>query len=388
MDYNKLMAALEKEFTVFKTESDVLLWLSRNNIKIIPSNYSNVINYGNEFIEKVTKKTLDNLQIKLLASAIKADNIFGVVKNVSSGVGLKAVIGGGAGLLIASIFAIAPIPLMIGGAILGYFGGTRVLERKVISTLLENASQVAADISSKLKNVIIQLQTEEQKDRLLLEQKNTNRQRSANYYDSYVPNESDCYSDASSDSPASTNYHLTYKQQQIKDFLERRGIKKLVHFTDKKNLNSILSHGILSVDRLKTLNFRYKYNDDMRLDNKTDYISISISRVNEKLLRSYYNKGTLKDAVVIEIDPAILYLEIDNPRYYCITNAATSGCEMGSDFGSLEGMFAEEVVYSTSYETRRIVRKYQSLDETTDAQAEILFYGSIDPKYITGYKEL
>lgn len=71
--------------------------------------------------------------------------------------------------------------------------------------------------------------------------------------------------------------------------IQKRRITCLIHFTENKNLLSILTHGfILSRDRLQELDQDKRdfteINDILRLDKLTDYINLSVEFPNVNLL--------------------------------------------------------------------------------------------------------
>ena len=76
---------------------------------------------------------------------------------------------------------------------------------------------------------------------------------------------------------------LTAKQLEIKSFLDERRIKYLIHFTDAENIQSIRENGILSVEQLKNTGLSFKANDENRYEAALDYISLSVSGINQYL---------------------------------------------------------------------------------------------------------
>ena len=177
---------------------------------------------------------------------------------------------------------------------------------------------------------------------------------------------------------------LTAKQIQIKNFLDARGIKYLLHFTNSDNIESIKEHGILSVDELNRRGLPYSSNDSNRMDRELDYISLSVTSINRQLLGSYLYTDRIKNVSVIYISASILYEEIDTPRIYCDRNAAASSCNKGESFFEFEDMFKHSINYATATSVRDYdrVRDGRAKNEPTDPQAEILFKGCVPKKYI------
>lgn len=185
----------------------------------------------------------------------------------------------------------------------------------------------------------------------------------------------------------------TQDSAQIAQFLKERNITKLFHFTDKSNLDNILNFGFLSRNMLDTLQWKYSFNDEKRLDGRLDFISLSMSRINKKLLDSFILKEKIKECVIVEIDATMLYRE-DNRRIYCQTNAATKRAKKGGEFKDLVAMFDDEISYCTNYDgvlqENKIKRNEWNLNdnEPTAPQAEILWKDWINPNYILGVERI
>ena len=114
---------------------------------------------------------------------------------------------------------------------------------------------------------------------------------------------------------------LNSEQIKIKDVLEKRGIRYLIHFTDSKNIPSIKRNGLLSVEMLDKMKVEYTSNDKRRHDHALDYISLSVSGMNSSVYNSFrHSKQSIEHGVAVVIDAAMLYREIDTQRIYCVTN--------------------------------------------------------------------
>jgi hypothetical protein len=191
---------------------------------------------------------------------------------------------------------------------------------------------------------------------------------------------------------AEENQPLSEEQVSIKNFLDERRIHYLVHFTDKKNIENIKSKGILSVEQLKSENVLYVSNDENRKDNEPDYISLSVSGINQYVYKTFrYSNQTIEHGVAVVIDAKMLYKEIDTPRIYCNTNAATAEANKGDSLDAFMAMFADVVEYSTlSGGNREINRNTENRNsfEPTDIQAEILWNKRVSADYILFYWDL
>lgn len=173
-----------------------------------------------------------------------------------------------------------------------------------------------------------------------------------------------------------TNYY-----PEIKRFLEERGIEYLVHFTDAANISSIKRNGLLSRAFLQRRGMEFRFNDNARWDKRLDYISLSITNPNSRVYQSFVRKGSIQRGAFIYIDASILYKE-SNDRLYCVTNAASTKCPKGRTLSDLERMFDDVVYFETTRGKQQAKRYDQADNEPTHEQAEILYQGSIDPKYI------
>lgn len=168
---------------------------------------------------------------------------------------------------------------------------------------------------------------------------------------------------------------------KLKHCLHRRNIQYLIHFTDSTNIPSIWINGLLSRDYMKDFKIKYQYNDNKRLDNYLDYISLSITNYNKQLYNAYKKRGAINDGVLIYVDSSILYKET-NHRIYFVSNAASSHVPHGSSVEDFENMFANKVQWRIHNQSKTYYRYNQNINEPTYFQAEILFHRFISPRYI------
>ena len=191
---------------------------------------------------------------------------------------------------------------------------------------------------------------------------------------------------------------LTPQQLEIKNFLEERGITYLVHFTDSSRVDSILKNGICSPKEAKKRGIKIIVNDNdisahkaekyMKSSND-DYISLTITTMNEKVLSAYKARHGIRNAKRILIDARILWKEIDNDRIYCNMNASSGSLFCGNDIKALEAMFAPSVEQIKFSGERTVdTRAGKPKNVPTHKQAEILFQSRVDPKYFINESEL
>ena len=171
------------------------------------------------------------------------------------------------------------------------------------------------------------------------------------------------------------------KELSIKEVLKKRNITKLIHVTNKKNLESILENGLLSLTSLEKEGIEYEFNDNLRLEKRRDAICLSVTDYNNFLFCSFQKKYPENEYVVLEIDPKILLIK-GIEKIFCDYNAASRFTERSST--NMEIMFKDKIKRKAKIKTRLDKED----NEPTSYQAEILYCGRIDPKYIMDYYDL
>lgn len=172
----------------------------------------------------------------------------------------------------------------------------------------------------------------------------------------------------------------------IKNFIDKRRIKYLCHFTSIYNLNSIKRNGIMPIDKLEKLKIKYTKTDFNRFDGKTDCVSISISHFNYRYLTKLTKYTSFKHKFAyLVIDSDVLWKE-DDHLFFTVTNASNKYAEFLDNYSGLVKIFDEVLYYEKSeerykvtYEVDRSDRRY---NEPTDDQAELLYSGTIKYNYI------
>ena len=175
------------------------------------------------------------------------------------------------------------------------------------------------------------------------------------------------------------------KRNELKETIQKREIKKLVHFTPKENVESILKCGILPREDLERQGMIFCFNDESRMDKCQDAICLSITSHNHWLLNKFKGKYPCRKYVLFEIKPQIL-LDMNVKRYYCDYNAAA--WDVDSSAVNLEIMFKERQAKIVAGREQNDCRLGKNDNEPTSVQAEILFFGRIAPEDIIGWKEI
>ena len=154
--------------------------------------------------------------------------------------------------------------------------------------------------------------------------------------------------------------------------LRQRNIKYFVHFTQLNNLESIITKGLLPVSKLEEKNYQYMHNDDSRLDQRYDAISLSVSFPNYKLFYVFREKYPDLKWVVLLLDAEEIVKY--NPAYFR-HNAASAGFA-GRDWSYFQGGASFEAMFA-GMRDQRIPASY-----TTSSQEEIMVNRDIPPKVI------
>ena len=162
----------------------------------------------------------------------------------------------------------------------------------------------------------------------------------------------------------------------MRRFIEQRGIESLFHFTNIKNLDSILTRGILPSDILDDYEIPYEYNDEKRLDGRLDTSCISISFPNYKMFYRY-RMNSNERYCVIELEPSILY---EKECIFCIGNAASNDEKIRNEYDKKGIRGLEQLFYNENLRKRLRLPDYFP----TNPQAEVLVPDVIDISHIVG----
>jgi hypothetical protein len=166
--------------------------------------------------------------------------------------------------------------------------------------------------------------------------------------------------------------------EEIRRFVESRGISTLVHFTTVENVPGILEHGLLGRKSIASRSLKSVFNDHYRYDDIADAICASVSFPNYKMFYSLQRNNPETDWVVFRLDPSILW---EIPCAFSITNAASSKVtripiDERKRFKSFSAMF-EDIPPNIKRSDLEIPD-----DFCTDPQAEVLILGPVSPSYI------
>ena len=167
-----------------------------------------------------------------------------------------------------------------------------------------------------------------------------------------------------------------FKKHEIKEIINQRKIKHLVHFTQANNLENIIKHGLIPRNQALQQGIDVCFSDSFRFDNRTNSINLSVMYPNYSMFFSK-RRYIRDDWAVLLISPEVLF---ENDCEFSTTNAAT-GCDLGDSPESFLKMFSESAFNNAN---REITRKETGIRNsyTTDPQAEVLVKGTINPNKI------
>lgn len=172
---------------------------------------------------------------------------------------------------------------------------------------------------------------------------------------------------------------LKNNHQQYKEILERNGIKKLYHFTDRDNLESIIRNGGLyswadceskSIDIKKSGGSDMSRQLDFR-DGLQHYVRVSFVTQHPMMFVAM-NDGRISNPVILEIDPQVIWWE---GTRYADRNATKTGANVGENLDDFEAIHFNAVKANKHFDL--------DIDEQPFFQAEVLVKNHIPLKYIT-----
>ena len=167
--------------------------------------------------------------------------------------------------------------------------------------------------------------------------------------------------------------------QDYKNILERNGIKKLYHFTDRDNLESIIRNGGLyswaDCDN-KSITIPRPGGSDTsrnldRRDNLQDYVRVSFV-TQHPMMYVAMNDNRISNPVILEIDPQVVYWK---GTKYADRNATKNGAHVGSNLSDFEAIHFNAVKAKRHFDLTD--------DEQPFFQAEVLVKNFIPLSCIT-----
>ena len=164
----------------------------------------------------------------------------------------------------------------------------------------------------------------------------------------------------------------------VQQMSQTKKIDYLFHFTRIENLASILTHGLLTKSQSQLANIPALTNDQYRYDAE-DAICLSIGFPNYKMFYRLRRDNPESDWVVLGIRPAVLW---EKDCAFCVENAARKSVSC-IPIGDRKGPEAFELLFRDFGDKKRNALKIPD-KYPTNPQAEVLVFGTVEPRYIVG----
>lgn len=164
---------------------------------------------------------------------------------------------------------------------------------------------------------------------------------------------------------------------EIINICRERKINSLLHFTNIKNLTSILMNGIIPVMFQDEYEIRSEINDINRIDEHLECTSFSIEFPNYRFFYNLRYKNKDRRFVIIKVNPEVIW---NKYRNFCIHNAADSRILTKNKYSLSKSSEFSKMFSNIGNINREILNI--PINYTTDPQAEVLVEGYIETEYI------
>jgi hypothetical protein len=171
---------------------------------------------------------------------------------------------------------------------------------------------------------------------------------------------------------------------KITDIVVRRRITEILHFSTNHGLTGILAEGAIlprrGLPKSKYIEHVYKPNARVRQDGPwLDYVNLSISRLNTTFFSRSTRWHEAEDVWWCALAFAPVVLDHKGVMF-ATTNNMYTGCHRRSGAEGLEALFAEKI---EPWSGNTLCRPGgTSASWTTDLQAEVLYPGRLDCRYL------
>jgi hypothetical protein len=250
----------------------------------------------------------------------------------------------------------------------GYVKGERIFVGKI-----ESLEKTAADI---IKEIEI---NRPKIDNLI----NSSKFKNNSFYDQNYNTSSDWQQDRHREALISEKRNRN--RMQIINIIKTKNITKLIHFTDIRNIESILEHGILPPTRLEERSIESHANDPMRFDKQLGGISVSVMKRNQHVLNKFHKRDPRR-WVEIEINPDVAVNK--NCLFYQSNASNRKFADAEEKYLTSSKAFANMFASDVNIKGRIYTRENKKEYEPTDEQAEIIVRWIIPKRKILSWKEI
>lgn len=166
----------------------------------------------------------------------------------------------------------------------------------------------------------------------------------------------------------------------VKNIVQARGIRRVMHFTAIENIPSIVEHGLLSVRECRRRGLEVATTDDHRRDERPDTICTTITGINREMLKRKIKDYPGRRWVVLHLSPELLW---ETKCRFLHTNAARGEiCPRDRYYESAEAF--EAMFYRNRAGFIIIGKDKISANVSLDPQAEIQVNDHIPTRFIYG----
>ena len=173
--------------------------------------------------------------------------------------------------------------------------------------------------------------------------------------------------------------NLKNNWQDFKNIVDTYGIKKLYHFTDRENLESIIRHGALlswADCEKQGINIpkpggSFQSRELDKRDGLQNFVRVSFVK-QHPMMYVAMNDGRISNPVILEIDPQIIWWQYTK---YSDRNATKTGAKVGSSFADFMAIHFKSIKANKHFDLPE--------DEQMFFQAEVLVENSIPIEFIT-----
>lgn len=166
---------------------------------------------------------------------------------------------------------------------------------------------------------------------------------------------------------------MVNSMNELQWFAYNNHIEEFIHFTNERNLFSILNRGVLSRKVLQENNIPFEYNDEKRLDGMIDAVSLSITFPNYRMFYKYRYLKEKNNWVVITFNSHKIL------EYNCSFYKTNAACFSSYQYEKEERQnvdYFEEMFSDWDPNHRRCELDLCS-NETTNPQAEVMVFDAI-----------
>lgn len=166
--------------------------------------------------------------------------------------------------------------------------------------------------------------------------------------------------------------------REVEEFRLERKVPYLLHFTQASNIPSIMAHGLVPRASLNCGEVTGETNDDLRLDGRPNFNSLSIAFPNAPMFHRFKQENLEIEWPILVINPIVMARQ---NSLFCWKNAACNEFSQTAD-EELTGVEAFRTLYAENPEVVSREEQLLKICDPTHVQAEVMIEGVIPPNAI------